>query len=196
MIDYYAVFTNLTSAVTQDINIPEKIEPLKETFFTSDNISKICLVSLFIFAVIIALITSSQLTDKSKTSFSGVIISIGIIMFCWTGIKYSEYEDKKQEYSEKRQQFNDRVAEIEETKSQTRLVKKILGENVNAKEFYLKGQKLFDFCEFYYSQDDTEFCKNNEVNKYTFNKVFSSMYGNDMKDNVKDVDKALNYIKN
>jgi|GEM_PF-1692629 hypothetical protein len=196
MIDYYAVFTRLTSAVTQDINIPEKIEPLKKTFFTSDNICKICLISLFIFAVIIALIASSQLTDKSKTIFSGIIISIGIIISGWTGIKYSEYEDKKQEYSEKHQQFNDRVAEIEETKSQTRLVKKILGNNVNAKEFYLKGQKLFDFCEFYYSQDDTEFCKNNEVNKYTFNKVFSSMYGNDMKDNVKDVDKALNYIKN
>lgn len=196
MTDYYAVFTRLTSAVTQDINIPEKIEPLKKTFFTSDNICKICLISLFIFAVIIALIASSQLTDKSKTIFSGIIISIGIIISGWTGIKYSEYEDKKQEYSEKHQQFNDRVAEIEETKSQTRLVKKILGENVNAKEFYLKGQKLFDFCEFYYSQDDTEFCKNNEVNRYTFNKVFSSMYGNDMKDNVKDVDKALNYIKN
>lgn len=196
MTDYYAVFTRLTSAVTQDINIPENIEPLKKTFFTSDNIGKICLVSLFIFAVIIALIASSQLTDKSKTIFSGIIISIVIIIFWQTAIKYSEYENKQQEYSEKRQQFNDRVVEIEETKSQTRLVKKILGENVNAKEFYLKGQKLFDFCEFYYSQDDTEFCKNNEVNKYTFNKVFSSMYGNDMKDNVKDVDKALNYIKN
>lgn len=196
MTDYYAVFTKLTSAVTHDINIPEKIEPLKKSFFTSDNVCKICLVSLFIFAVIIALIASSQLTDKSKTIFSGTIISIGIIMFGWTGIKYSEYEKKQLEYSEKRQQFNDRVAEIEETKSQTRLVKKILGENVNAKEFYLKGQKLFDFCEFYYSQDDTEFCKNNKVNRYTFNKVFSSVYGNDTKDNVKDIDKALKYIKN
>ena len=67
---------------------------------------------------------------------------------------------------------------------------------MNAKEFYLKGQKLFDFCEFYYSQDDPEFCKNNEVNKYTFNKVFSSIYGSDTKDSIKDVDKALNYIKN
>lgn len=196
MTDYYAVFTKLTSAVTQDIHIPEKIEPLKKTFFISDNIGKICLISLFIFAVIIALIASSQLTDKSKTIFSGIIISIGIIMFGWTGIKYSEYEEKQLEYSEKRQQFNDRVAEIEETKSQTRLVKKILGENVNVKEFYLKGQKLFDFCEFYYSQDDTEFCKNNEVNRYTFNKVFSSGYGIDTKDNVKDIDKALEYIKN
>lgn len=196
MTDYYAVFTKLTSAVTQDINIPEKIEPLKKTFFTSDNICKICLISLFIFTVIIALIASSQLTDKSKTIFSGIIISIGIIIFGWTGIKYSEYEEKKQEYSEKKQQFNDRIVEIEETKSQTRLVKKILGENVNAKEFYLKGQKLFDFCEFYYSQEDTEFCKNNEVNRYTFNKVFASVYGNDTKDNVKDVDKALDYIKN
>lgn len=196
MTDYYAVFTKLTSAVTQDIHIPEKIEPLKKTFFTSDNICKICLISLFIFAVIIALIASSQLTDKSKTIFSGVIILMGLTIFWWTGIKYSEYQEKKQEYSEKRQEFNDRVVEIEETKSQTRLVKKILGENVNAKEFYLKGQKLFDFCEFYYSQDDTEFCKNNEVNRYTFNKVFSSMYGNDKNDNVKDVDKALDYIKN
>lgn len=142
------------------------------------------------------MIASSQLTNKSKTIFSGIIISIGIIIFGWTGTKYSEYEEKKQEYSEKKQQFNDRVVEIEETKSQTRLVKKILGENVNAKEFYLKGQKLFDFCEFYYSQDDTEFCKNNEVNRYTFNKVFASVYGNDTKDNVKDVDKALDYIKN
>lgn len=148
------------------------------------------------FIVIIGLIMSSQLTDKSKTIFSGIIISIGIIIFCWAGFKFSEYDEKQREYSEKRQQFNDRVAEIEETKSQTRLVKKILGENVNAKEFYLKGQKLFDFCEFYYSQDDTEFCKNNEVNKYTFNKVFSSIYGSDTKDSIKDVDKALNYIKN
>ena len=196
MTDYYAVFTKLTSAVTQDIHIPEKIEPLKKTFFISDNIGKICLISLFMFIVIIGLIMSSQLTDKSKTIFSGIIISIGIIISGWIGIKYSEYEEKQLEYSEKRQQFNDRVAEIEETKSQTRLVKKILGENVNAKEFYLKGQKLFDFCEFYYSQDDTEFCKNNEVNRYTFNKVFSSMYGSDTKDSIKDVDKALNYIKN
>lgn len=196
MIDYYAVFTKLTSAVTQDINIPEKIEPLKKTFFTSDNIGKICLVSLFIFAVIIALIASSQLTDKSKTIFSGIIISIGIIMFGWAGIKYSDYEQKQQEYSEKVKEFNDTFDENEATKSQTRLVKKVLGDNVNAKEFYLKGQKLFDFCEFYYSQDDTEFCKNNEVNRYTFNKVFSSMYGNDTKDNVKDIDKALDYIKN
>lgn len=196
MTDYYAVFTRLTSAVTQDINIPEKIEPLKKTFFISDNIGKICLISLFMFIVIIGLIMSSQLTDKSKTIFSGIIISIGIIIFCWAGFKFSEYDEKQREYSEKRQQFNDRVAEIEETKSQTRLVKKILGENVNAKEFYVKGQKLFDFCEFYYSQDDTEFCKNNEVNRYTFNKVFSSVYGNDTKDNVKDIDKALEYIKN
>lgn len=196
MIDYYAVFTKLTSAVTQDIHIPEKIEPLKKTFFTSDNISKICLVSLFIFAVIIALIASSRLTDKSKTIFSGIIISIGIIMFGWAGIKYSDYEQKQQEYSEKVKEFNDTFDENEATKSQTRLVKKVLGDNVNAKEFYLKGQKLFDFCEFYYSQDDTEFCKNNEVNRYTFNKVFSSMYGNDTKDNVKDIDKALDYIKN
>lgn len=196
MIDYYAVFTKLTSAVTQDIHIPEKIEPLKKTFFTSDNMSKICLVSLFIFGVIITLIVSSQLTDESKTIFLGVVILMGITIFCWTGVKINEYEEKKQEYSEKKEQFNNEVAEIEETKSQTRLVKKILGDNVNAKEFYLKGQKLFDFCEFYYSQDDTEFCKNNEVNRYTFNKVFSFMYGNDTKDNVKDVDKALNYIKN
>jgi hypothetical protein len=196
MTDYYAVFTRLTSAVTQDINIPEKIEPLKKTFFTSYNIGIICIISLFIFGIIITLIVSSGLTDKSKTIFSGIIISTGIIIFCWTGVKVSEYEEKQLEYSEKRQQFNDRVAEIEETKSQTRLVKKILGENVNAKEFYLKGQKLFDFCEFYYSQDDTEFCKNNEVNRYTFNKVFSSMYGSDTKDSIKDVDKALNYIKN
>lgn len=85
MIDYYAVFTKLTSAVTQDIHIPEKIEPLKETFFTSDNISKICLISLFIFAVTIALIASSQLTDKSKTIFSGVIILMGLAIFWWTG---------------------------------------------------------------------------------------------------------------
>lgn len=196
MIDYYAVFTKLTSAVTQDINIPEKIEPLKKTFFTSDNICKIWLILLFIFAVIITFIASSQLTDKSKTIFSGIIVSIVIIIFWQTAIKYSEYENKQQEYSEKRQQFNDRVVEIEETKSQTRLVKKVLGDNVNAKDFYLKGQKLFDFCEFYYSQDDTEFCKNNEVNRYTFNKVFDSVYGNDKKDNVKDIDKALDYIKN
>lgn len=67
---------------------------------------------------------------------------------------------------------------------------------MNAKEFYLKGQKLFYFCEFYYSQDDTKFCKNNEVNRYTFNKVFNSVYGNDTKDKVKDIDKALDYIKN
>ena len=196
MIDYYAVFTKLTSAVTQDIHIPEKIEPLKETFFTSDNISKICLISLFIFAVTIALIASSQLTDKSKTIFSGVIILMGLAIFWWTGIKYSEYEEKQREYSEKWEQFKSDFSEMEETKSQTRLVKKVLGENVNAKEFYLKGQKLFDFCEFYYSQDDTEFCKNNEVNRYTFNKVFDSVYGNDKKDNVKDIDKALDYIKN
>lgn len=196
MTDYYAVFTKLTSAVTHDVNIPEKIEPLKKTFFTSDNIGKFWLILLFIFAVTITLIASSQLTDKSKTIFSGIIVSIVIIIFWQTAIKYSEYEDKKQEYSEKRQQFNDRVVEIEETKSQTRLVKKVLGENVNAKEFYLKGQKLFDFCEFYYSQDDTEFCKNNEVNRYTFNKVFDSVYGNDTKDNIKDIDKALEYIKN
>ena len=181
MIDYYAVFTKLTSAVTQDIHIPEKIEPLKETFFTSDNISKICLISLFIFAVTIALIASSQLTDKSKTIFSGVIILMGLAIFWWTGIKYSEYEEKQREYSEKWEQFKSDFSEMEETKSQTRLVKKVLGENVNAKEFYLKGQKLFDFCEFYYSQDDTEFCKNNEVNRYTFNKVFDSVYGNDKK---------------
>lgn len=32
MTDYYAVFTKLTSAVTQDIHIPEKIEPLKKHF--------------------------------------------------------------------------------------------------------------------------------------------------------------------
>lgn len=196
MTDYYAVFTRLTSAVTQDINIPEKIEPLKKTFFTSYNIGTICVILLFIFAIVIFLIQLSELTDKSKTIFSGIIISTVIIIFCWTGVKFSEYEEKQREYSEKWQQFNDRVAEIEETKSQTRLVKKILGENVNAKEFYLKGQKLFDFCEFYYSQDDTEFCKNNEVNRYTFNKVFSSVYGNDVKDNVKDIDKALEYIKN
>ena len=117
-------------------------------------------------------------------------------MFGWAGIKYSDYEQKQQEYSEKVKEFNDTFDENEATKSQTRLVKKVLGDNVNAKEFYLKGQKLFDFCEFYYSQDDTEFCKNNEVNRYTFNKVFSSMYGNDTKDNVKDIDEALDYIKN
>lgn len=141
MIDYYAVFTKLTSAVTQDIHIPEKIEPLKKTFFTSDNIGKICLVSLFIFAVIIALIASSQLTDKSKTIFSGIIISIGIIMFGWAGIKYSDYEQKQQEYSEKVKEFNDTFDENEATKSQTRLVKKVLGDNVNASACWISCKR-------------------------------------------------------
>ena len=82
MTDYYAVFTRLTSAVTQDINIPEKIEPLKKTFFTSYNIGTICVILLFIFTIVIFLIQLSELTDKSKTIFSGIIISTVIIIFC------------------------------------------------------------------------------------------------------------------
>ena len=66
--------------------------------------------------------------------------------------------------------------------------------NKNPKEFLEQGKKLEKFCSFYYSPTDSNFCKDNKINKYTFNLVFSKIYVNN-EDKTVDLEKALKYIK-
>ncbi len=114
-----------------------------------------------------------------------LILILESLCFLFDNFYFCE-KNKNKEYS-KNIKINNSI------KTQKELFKDLMG-NKDPKEFLEQGKKLEKFCSFYYSPTDSNFCKDNKINRYTFNLVFSKIYGNN-EDKTKDLEKALKYIK-
>ena len=189
MIDYFKVYQSIDDNILK--NVVEVIKP-------NGNWKLICLILLLVFGIFLIwqnmfflflLLDCDYKFDKEDyknmlISFILILI-LGTLCFLLSNFYFSE-ENKKQEYL-KNIKINNSI------KTQKELFKDVMG-NEKPKEFLEQGKKLEKFCSFYYSPTDPNFCKDNKINKYTFNLVFSKIYGN-VENKTPDLEKALKYIK-
>lgn len=193
MIDYYKVYQSIDNTILK--NVVEVIKP-------NGNWKLICLILFFGFyflcsyTFLILLLDFLSINYKcDKNDYKDMLISLILILILGTlcflfNNFYSFEENKKQEYL-KNIKINNSI------KTQKELFSNVMG-NKEPKEFLEQGEKLEKFCSFYYSPTDSNFCKDNKINKYTFNLVFSKIYENNEGNNenkTTDLEKALKYIK-
>ena len=188
MIDYFKVYQSIDNTILK--NVSEVFKPngnLVLIYYLLFAISLVLFIFIGIFFVLIP--ASPRYFDKSETKeikFYSILVIILLILSLVFNALYSAEENKNKEYS-KNIEINNSI------KNQKELFSNIMG-NKDPKEFLEQGKKLEKFCNFYYSPTDNNFCKDNKINKYTFNLVFSKIYGNN-EDKTTDLEKALKYIK-
>ena len=183
MIDYYKVYQSIDDNILK--NDAEVI--------LNKNLVQVNSLFLYVFALLgLVCLLISFLIGKKDLKKTGFFFILGIFfeIFC-LGLSNSSFlqEKKNEKYSNNIEiiQINDSI------KRQKELFKDAM-ENKDPKEFLEQGKKLEKFCSFYYSPTDNNFCKDNKINRYTFNLVFSKIYGNN-EDKTTDLEKALKYIK-
>ena len=184
MIDYYKVYQSIDDNILK--NAVEVIKP-------NGNLSQIYsnLFLVFFIIAIFSLIISVSLSDSDEYYLFFLILSI--VLFVLTLAFYSlGYSQKEKERKDSRN-YSKNIKINNSIKTQKELFSNVMG-NKDPKEFLEQGKKLEKFCSFYYSPTDNNFCKDNKINRYTFNLVFSKIYGNN-EDKTTDLEKALKYIK-
>ena len=192
MIDYYKVYQSIDDNILK--NAIEVIKPneLLIILYSILDFVGACLILLITCRTIIFFIEMiSQKDDKEELFFKILLKNMKhfFILFLGLGLNSSfilVQNNKYKEYS-KNIEINNSI------KTQKELFSNVMG-NKNPKEFLEQGKKLEKFCSFYYSPTDSNFCKDNKINKYTFNLVFSKIYGTN-EDKTVDLEKALKYIK-
>jgi hypothetical protein len=192
MIDYYKVYQSIDDNILK--NAIEVIKPneLLIILYSILDFVGACLILLITCRTIIFFIEMiSQKDDKEELFFKILLKNMKhfFILFLGLGLNSSfilVQNNKYKEYS-KNIEINNSI------KTQKELFSNVMG-NKNPKEFLEQGKKLEKFCSFYYSPTDSNFCKDNKINKYTFNLVFSKIYGTN-EDKTIDLEKALKYIK-
>ena len=183
MIDYFKVYQSIDDNILK--NVVEVIKP-------NENLSQIYAILFLVFFIITLFSFIICLAFDNYKCYLiffilGIVSLVLAIVLVFVDCSQIEKERRaSQEYS-KNIEINDSV------KRQKELFKNVMG-NKDPKEFLEQGKKLEKFCSFYYSPTDNNFCKDNKINRYTFNLVFSKIYGNN-EDKTTDLEKALKYIK-
>ena len=188
MIDYYKLYQSIDDSILKNVS-----EVIKTNIYDLlwqqiyELLSLVCgLVGLcFLLFFLHKWINDNYKENFKKCKFFGIRAIILFVLSCFFYGLYSKEENKTKEYS-KNIEINNSI------KNQKELFKDVMG-NKNPKEFLEQGEQLEKFCSFYYSPTDVNFCKDNKINKYTFNLVFSKIYGNN-EDKTTDLEKALKYI--
>ena len=192
MIDYYKVYQSIDDNILK--NAIEVIKPneLLIILYSILDFVGACLILLITCRTIIFFIEMiSQKDDKEELFFKILLKNMKHFFILLLGLGLNSsfilvQNNKYKEYS-KNIEINNSI------KTQKELFSNVMG-NKNPKEFLEQGKKLEKFCSFYYSPTDSNFCKDNKINKYTFNLVFSKIYGTN-EDKTIDLEKALKYIK-
>ena len=191
MIDYYKVYQSIDDTILK--NAIEVIKPNELLIFLYSILDfvEVCLIFLIACRIMIFFIEMLKVSDKEELFFKILLKNMKhfFILLLGLGLNYSfilVQNNKYKEYS-KNIEINNSI------KKQKELFNNVMGDK-NPKEFLEQGKKLDKFCSFYYSPTDSNFCKDNKINKYTFNLVFSKIYGNN-EDKTIDLEKALKYIK-
>lgn len=189
MIDYYKVYQSIDDTILKNVSevikLNGNLEQIYNLLFVVCGLGGLCFLLILVRFVDFFYDFGSKETLK-KVEFFGILAIILLILSLVFGVLYSTEENKNEKYS-KNIKINNSI------KTQKELFSNVMG-NKNPKEFLEQGKKLEKFCSFYYSPTDNNFCKNNKINKYTFNLVFSKIYGNN-EDKTTDLEKALKYIK-
>ena len=186
MIDYYKLYQSIDDTSLK--NVSEVIQPNENLNHVYSNL---CLV--FFIITIFSFIICYLLYDSNSNKCYLICLILSIfslvlfLIFLFLGSSQKEKEEKDYEIYFENVIINDSI------KNQKELFSNVMG-NKDPKEFLEQGKKLNRFCSFYYSSTDSNFCKDNQVNRYTFNLVFSKIYGNN-EDKTSDLEKALKYIK-
>ena len=191
MIDYFKVYQSIDDSILK--NVSEVIKTNGNLDQIYDWLWHVCGLVGFCFLLISIRFLSDVYdydygsNESSKNcKFFRIPAIILLVLSCFFYGLYSTEENKTKEYS-KNIEINNSI------KRQKELFKDVMG-NKDPEEFLEQGKKLEKFCSFYYSPTDNNFCKDNKINRYTFNLVFSKIYGNN-EDKTKDLEKALKYIK-
>ena len=185
MIDYYKVYQSIDDNILK--NVVEVIKP-------NENLSQIYsilflvsfIITIFLFIIYLLLDSAS---DKCYL-ICFILIIVSLVLSCVFGsLGFSQGEKDRKDFQDYLENIEINVS----IRRQKELFKDVMG-NKEPKEFLEQGKKLEKFCSFYYSPTDNDFCKDNKINRYTFNLVFSKIYENN-EDKTKDLEKALKYIK-
>ena len=198
MIDYFKVYQSVDDNILK--NVIEVIKPneLLIILYSILDFVGVCLIFLIICRTIIFFIEMlkvfvqiSPKDDKHELFFKILLKNMKhfFILLLGLGLNYSFFLVQNNKYKE----YSKNIETNNSIKTQKELFKDVM-ENKNPKEFLEQGKKLEKFCSFYYSPTDSNFCKDNKINKYTFNLVFSKIYVNN-EDKTVDLEKALKYIK-
>ena len=192
MIDYYKVYQSIDDTILK--SVVEVVKPngnLEQIYLILSCAFAIllffvCIVSLFFIRKYLNIHYKCDKNDyKNILIFVTLILILVTLCFLFDNFRFS-VKSKNQEYL-KNIKINNSI------KTQKELFSNVMG-NKDPKEFLVQGKKLEKFCSFYYSPTDSNFCKDNKINKYTFNLIFSKIYGNN-EDKTVDLEKALKYIK-
>ena len=192
MIDYYKVYQSIDNTILK--GVVEVVKP-------NGNWEQIFLILSYAFTILLFFVSIVSLFfirkylnihyKCDKNDYKNILIFLTLILilvtlcFLFDNFRFS-VKNKNQEYL-KNIKINNSI------KTQKELFSNLMG-NKDPKEFLEQGKKLEKFCSFYYSPTDSNFCKDNKINKYTFNLVFSKIYVNN-EDKTVDLEKALKYIK-
>ena len=191
MIDYFKVYQSIDDTILK--NAVEVIKPNENLIILYSILDFVgaCLILLITCRTIIFFIEMiSPKDDKEELFFKILLKNMKHFFILLLGLGLNSsfilvQNNKYKEYS-KNIEINNSI------KTQKELFSNVMG-NKNPKEFLEQGKKLEKFCSFYYSPTDSNFCKDNKINRYTFNLVFSKIYGNN-EDKTIDLEKALKYI--
>ena len=187
MIDYYKLYQTIDDNILKNVN--EVIKPNENLSQIYSTLFLVFFIITFFSFIIYLLLDSASASNKCYLiCFILVIVSLVFSLVFFSLYLLQEEKEKKdfQDYL-KNIELNDSI------KTQKELFSNVMG-NKNPKEFLEEGEKLGKFCSFYYSPTDSNFCKDNQINRYTFNLVFSKIYGNN-ENKTTDLEKALKYIK-
>ena len=199
MIDYYKLYQSIDDNILKNVVevIVEKPNKLLITLYFILAFVGVCLILLIVYRTIIFYIEMLKVfvqispEDKGKLFFKILLKNMKhfFILLLGLGLIYNFFLVQNNKYKK----YSKNIEINNSIKTQKELFSNIMG-NKEPKEFLEQGKKLEKFCSFYYSPTDSNFCKDNQINKYTFNLVFSKIYSNN-EDKTKDLEKALKYIK-
>lgn len=200
MIDYFKVYQSIDDNILKNVNklVVEKPNKLLIILYFILAFVGVCLILLIVYRTVIffvemlrVLVQISLKDDKEELFFKFFLKNMKhfFILLFGLGLIYSFFLVQNNKYKK-----NSKNIEINNSiKNQKELFSNIMG-NKDPKEFLEQGKKLEKFCRFYYSPKDSNFCKDNKINRYTFNLVFSKIYGTN-EDKTTDLEKAIKYIK-
>ena len=207
MIDYFAVWHQINGHILENPDTFKAVFP-KEPSYIFTKIVVIFIVLIFIFGAVANYIKNNKKqgiketleenkkiekkTEKESEGIFGTICMLLFFPFVFTAsflllidINNSSSYNVQLEMAQKLQE------EKNEIERQRQLFKRVIG-NKDVKDFYRTSEKIENFCKFYYSTQDSNFCKDNKANKYTFNLIFQKKYEN--VNDSSDLENALEYI--
>lgn len=194
MVDYFAVWQQINEHVLKDPNALKAVFPKEPSYIFSKT--GVFLIALsFSIAFVVDYVENQRISEKREkddsvgiiTLILCLIIAIGCVLVIIDINSSYNYETKLKPV----QQISKEKSEIER---QRQLFKRVIG-NKDIKDFYETSRKIENFCKFYYSPQDSNFCRDNKANKYTFNLIFEKKYENigdsgDLKNAMEYIDKA------